>query len=129
MKTAIRTYHPIPALSRTDGNLQDAPRIKHVLKASVLGSDAKSIPSTPTDLLNRCVRAILLFFIGCYLTHNLRQKAGKRPSTSVTNLIFVLAHHAGVCSFFIYLTTLLYNICLFYLAYRSDSLRRTIFLP
>lgn len=25
------------------------------------------------------------------------QKTGKRPSTSVTNLIFVLAHHSGVC--------------------------------
>ena len=106
MKTAIRTYHPIPALSRTDGNLQDAPRIKHVLKASVLGSDAKSIPSTPTDLLNRCVCAILLFH-GCHLTHNLRQKAGKRPSTSVTNLIFVLAHHAGVCSFYLLHRTIL----------------------
>ncbi|KAJ2928763.1 hypothetical protein H1R20_g8324, partial [Candolleomyces eurysporus] len=28
MKTALRTYHPVPSLQKTDGNAQDAPRIK-----------------------------------------------------------------------------------------------------
>ncbi|KAG6845960.1 hypothetical protein H0H87_011008 [Tephrocybe sp. NHM501043] len=53
MKTAIRTYHPIPALQRTTGNLQDAPRIKHILKSSTLKDDAGTGPSTPADILSR----------------------------------------------------------------------------
>lgn len=57
MKTAIRTYHPIPSLQRTNGNMQDAPRIKHVLKTSVLDDEAKGCPATPGDILVRCVRA------------------------------------------------------------------------
>jgi len=61
MKTTIRTYHPIPALSRTDGNLQDAPRIKHVLKSSLLPTDAKIAPATPGDILARHVRFDLFF--------------------------------------------------------------------
>lgn len=60
MKTAIRTYHPIPALSRTDGNLQDAPRIKHILKGSLLVAEAKSTPATPGDILTRHVGLFLL---------------------------------------------------------------------
>ncbi|KAH9486740.1 Ino eighty subunit 1 [Psilocybe cubensis] len=76
MKTAIRTYHPIPSLQRTNGNMQDAPRIKHILKMSLLAEEATSPPATPADILARC-------------------KTGPPPSTSVTNLIFVLAHHTG----------------------------------
>ncbi|KAF9480041.1 hypothetical protein BDN70DRAFT_878070 [Pholiota conissans] len=76
MKTAIRTYHPVPSLQRTNGNMQDAPRIKHILKTSLLEDEAKAPPSTPSDILARC-------------------KVGQPPSTSVTNLIFVLAHHTG----------------------------------
>ncbi|CAA7266626.1 unnamed protein product [Cyclocybe aegerita] len=76
MKTAIRTYHPIPSLQRTNGNMQDAPRIKHILKMSLLSDEAKNPPSSLADLLARC-------------------KAGTTPSTSITNLIFVLAHHTG----------------------------------
>ncbi|KAG6831266.1 hypothetical protein H0H92_011776 [Tricholoma furcatifolium] len=53
MKTAIRTYHPIPALQRTTGNLQDAPRIKHILKSSTLENDQSPTPSTPADILSR----------------------------------------------------------------------------
>ncbi|KAG6911809.1 hypothetical protein DXG01_000056 [Tephrocybe rancida] len=53
MKTAIRTYHPIPALQRTTGNLQDAPRIKHILKSTALKNDHGPAPSTPADILSR----------------------------------------------------------------------------
>ncbi|KAF9535825.1 hypothetical protein CPB83DRAFT_753362 [Crepidotus variabilis] len=76
MKTTIRTYHPIPSLQRTNGNMQDAPRIKHILKTSLLDGEGKSPPATPGDVLSRA-------------------KDGPTPSTSVTNLIFVLAHHTG----------------------------------
>ncbi|PFH54665.1 hypothetical protein AMATHDRAFT_210 [Amanita thiersii Skay4041] len=76
MKTAIRTYHPIPALQKTEGNLQDAPRIKHILKAVLLKDDGGVLPVSPQDLISRL-------------------NEGKRPSTSVMNLLFILASHSS----------------------------------
>ncbi|KAJ3737016.1 hypothetical protein DFJ43DRAFT_1048909 [Lentinula guzmanii] len=76
MKTALRTYHPVPSLQKTDGNAQDAPRIKNCLKAALLPSEFKTLPpSTPEEVLER-------------------RKAGQCPPTSIVNLIFVLSNHA-----------------------------------
>lgn len=56
MKTALRTYHPVPSLQKTDGNAQDAPRIKNCLKAALLPSEAKGVPpSTPEEILEKSV--------------------------------------------------------------------------
>ncbi|KAL0950934.1 hypothetical protein HGRIS_007690 [Hohenbuehelia grisea] len=80
MKTALRTYHPVPSLQKTDGNAQDAPRIKNCLKAALLPSELKGVPpSTPEEILAK-------------------RKAGQRPPTSVVNLIFVLATHSAPLS-------------------------------
>ncbi|KAK7463786.1 hypothetical protein VKT23_005726 [Stygiomarasmius scandens] len=77
MKTALRTYHPVPSLQKTDGNAQDAPRIKNCLKAALLPSEFKSLPpSTPEEVMEK-------------------KKAGQCPPTSVVNLIFVLSNHAA----------------------------------
>ncbi|PPQ70750.1 hypothetical protein CVT24_000861 [Panaeolus cyanescens] len=76
MKTTIRTYHPIPSLQHTNGNMQDAPRIKHILKTSLLESELSNPPATPAEIVSRC-------------------KVGQLPPTSVTNLVFVMAHHTG----------------------------------
>jgi Ino eighty subunit 1 len=57
MRTALRTYHAIPSLQKTDGNLQDAPRIKNALKAAV--TDAESV-STPHDVVSRQVRLFVV---------------------------------------------------------------------
>lgn len=77
MKTALRTYHPVPSLQKTDGNAQDAPRIKNCLKAALLPSELKTIPpSTPEEILAK-------------------GQAGQKPPTSVVNLIFVLSNHAA----------------------------------
>ncbi|KAJ7130088.1 hypothetical protein C8R43DRAFT_1025747 [Mycena crocata] len=77
MKTALRTYHPVPSLQKTDGNAQDAPRIKNCLKAALLASEFKSVPpSTPDEILEK-------------------SRAGLHPPTSVVNLIFVLSNHAA----------------------------------
>lgn len=57
MKTALRTYHPVPSLQKTDGNAQDAPRIKNCLKAALLASEIKGEPpSTPDQILEKVVR-------------------------------------------------------------------------
>ncbi|KAL0580280.1 hypothetical protein V5O48_001697 [Marasmius crinis-equi] len=77
MKTALRTYHPVPSLQKTDGNAQDAPRIKNCLKAALLPSEVKSTPpSTPDEVLDKL-------------------RAGLHPPTSVVNLIFVLSNHTA----------------------------------
>ncbi|KAJ7597245.1 hypothetical protein C8J56DRAFT_313447 [Mycena floridula] len=76
MKTTIRTYNPIPCLQRTNGSLQDAPRLKAILKASLLPEEYKSFPSTPSDILARA-------------------NAGQIPPTSAANLIFVLAANSA----------------------------------
>ncbi|KAF9454891.1 hypothetical protein P691DRAFT_715838 [Macrolepiota fuliginosa MF-IS2] len=77
MKTALRTYHPVPSLQKTDGNAQDAPRIKNCLKAALLPHELKTVPpSTPEEILSK-------------------NQAGQKPPTSVVNLIFVLANHAA----------------------------------
>ncbi|CDO72392.1 hypothetical protein BN946_scf184977.g91 [Trametes cinnabarina] len=79
MKTALRTYHPVPALQRTNGNLQDAPRIKNILKSCYLKGEAQGAVSKPADMLARI-------------------RSGKVPPTSIVNVIFILASHASVSS-------------------------------
>lgn len=77
MKTALRSYHPVPSLQKTDGNAQDAPRIKNCLKAALLPSEYRVMPpSTPEEILEK-------------------SRARTLPPTSVVNLIFVLANHAA----------------------------------
>ena len=57
LRTQLRTYHPVPPLQKTDGNLQDAPRIKNILKDCFLPSEGKGAPSpSPTEILSRLVR-------------------------------------------------------------------------
>ncbi|KAI0778016.1 hypothetical protein BD413DRAFT_600858 [Trametes elegans] len=77
MKTALRTYHPVPALQRSNGNLQDAPRIKNILKSCSLPEETNGMVSTPADVLKR-------------------SEAGNVPPTSIVNLLFIFASHATV---------------------------------
>ncbi|THU94854.1 hypothetical protein K435DRAFT_724244 [Dendrothele bispora CBS 962.96] len=79
MKTTIRTYHPIPALQKTSGSLQDAPRLKAIAKASLLEDETTSPPNTLADILARA-------------------KSGRIPSTSVNNLIFTLTNESSAIS-------------------------------
>ncbi len=56
MKTALRSYHPVPSLQKTDGNLQDAPRIKNCLKAALLPFEFKTPPpSSPAEIIEKTV--------------------------------------------------------------------------
>ena len=64
MKTALRTYHPVPSLQKTDGNAQDAPRIKNCLKAALLPSELRTMPpTTPEEILQKLVLLSPLFLI------------------------------------------------------------------
>lgn len=55
MRTALRTYHPVPSLQKTDGNLQDAPRIKNCLKAALLSLELKRAPTSLAAVLEKLV--------------------------------------------------------------------------
>ncbi|KAJ7630680.1 hypothetical protein FB45DRAFT_1027876 [Roridomyces roridus] len=77
MRTAQRTYHPIPSLQRTNGNLLDAPRIKAILKSCTLEGDAntKSALATPAQVLAR-------------------SKDQPIPVISMPNLLTILTNHS-----------------------------------
>ncbi|KZV77025.1 hypothetical protein PENSPDRAFT_597586 [Peniophora sp. CONT] len=77
MRTNLRSYHPVPSLQKVDPNLQDAPRIKNILKACHLAGEADTLPVTPAELRTKIA-------------------GGSVPSTNVVNLLFVLSNH---CTF------------------------------
>jgi hypothetical protein len=58
MKTTLRFYHPVPALTQ-HGNIQDVPRIRLILKSVELGGDGKGIPSTPSEILAQLVSRLV----------------------------------------------------------------------
>ncbi|EPQ60896.1 hypothetical protein GLOTRDRAFT_135495 [Gloeophyllum trabeum ATCC 11539] len=74
LRTTLRTYHPVPSLQKTDGNLQDAPRIKNILKSCLLPGELSG-QATPLDIVTRA-------------------RSGQIPPTTVVNLIFAMANHA-----------------------------------
>lgn len=98
MKTALRSYHPVPSLQKSDGNLQDAPRIKNCLKAALLPFEFKTAPpSSPTEIREKAVKSFPPFSL-TRRADVFWQRNGQIPPTSVVNLIFVLsnASHALV---------------------------------
>jgi Ino eighty subunit 1 len=57
MKTALRTYNPVPSLQKSAGSAQDAPRIKSALKGAFFPDErAEGRPLTLQDVHRRLVR-------------------------------------------------------------------------
>ncbi|KAI0094599.1 hypothetical protein BDY19DRAFT_901750 [Irpex rosettiformis] len=78
MRTTLRTYHPVPSLQKTEGsNLQDAPRIKNLLKFCLLTNEVQNTPVTTADVLKRI-------------------RSGIVPPTSIVNLIFIFQSHSSM---------------------------------
>ena len=78
MKTALRTYHPVPSLQKTDGNAQDAPRIKNCLKAALLPAEIKGEPpSTPEQILEKIVSNVSLRPSDCFNRPFIRSEQAK----------------------------------------------------
>ncbi|CAH7688144.1 hypothetical protein BY996DRAFT_6800927 [Phakopsora pachyrhizi] len=74
LRAYMRTYHPIPCLQKDDyckTNLQDAPRIKTMLKSCQLVYECNNEPTSLADIASRSA-------------------LGYRPPTTVVNLIFEL---------------------------------------
>ena len=71
MKTALRTYHPVPSLQADDPSrkdMQDAPRIKGILKACFLDWEVMDQPTVLKDIAKKAVRCpslLLLFWMQC----------------------------------------------------------------
>lgn len=59
MRTALRTYHPVPSLQKTSGNLQDAPRIKNILKSCYLDTEPQGSLLSPADVQARSVSSLV----------------------------------------------------------------------
>lgn len=60
MKTALRTYHPVPSLQADDPSrkdMQDAPRIKGILKACFLDWEVMDQPAILKDIAKKSVRS------------------------------------------------------------------------
>jgi Ino eighty subunit 1 len=101
MRTALRTYHPVPSLQKADANLQDAPRIKNILKACSLKDEAATnMPVTPAELRTKAVSTTQSYPhpLHAPLSHSTTnlQANGVVPSTSIVNLLFVLSNHFTV---------------------------------
>ncbi|KOS14292.1 hypothetical protein Malapachy_3925 [Malassezia pachydermatis] len=100
MKTILRSYHPVPSLQKSENtrrNMQDAPRMKSLLKAVLLpyerpgppggsgtasasarhdhGEDTEEVPTDLAEVARRLRRS-------------------NRPPTSVVTLIFLLTQQA-----------------------------------
>jgi hypothetical protein len=59
MRTALRTYHPVPSLQTEETSrkeMSDAPRLKAMLKAAMLDWEVKHPPTTLKDVAQRAVR-------------------------------------------------------------------------
>lgn len=101
MKTILRSYHPVPSLQKSDNtrrNMQDAPRMKSLLKAVLLpyerpgppggtatasaaarhtpGEDTEEVPGDMSEIARRLRR-------------------NRVPPTSVVTLIFLLTQQAS----------------------------------
>jgi len=59
MRTALRTYHPVPSLQTEETSqkeMSDAPRIKGMLKGAMLDHEVSNPPTTLKDVARKSVR-------------------------------------------------------------------------
>ncbi|POY74101.1 hypothetical protein BMF94_2913 [Rhodotorula taiwanensis] len=82
MRTALRTYHPVPSLQTEDisrKEMSDAPRLKAMLKAAILDWEVKNPPTTLKDVARRSVSPDLT----------------RGPPTTVIEAIFLIFQEAS----------------------------------
>lgn len=97
MKTILRSYHPVPSLQKSDNtrrNMQDAPRMKSLLKAVLLpyerpggagtaSASARHDTTEDTDEVPTTLSEVARRYRVC-----------QRPPTSVVTMIFLLMQQA-----------------------------------
>ncbi|EPQ28972.1 uncharacterized protein PFL1_03262 [Pseudozyma flocculosa PF-1] len=105
MKTVLRSYHPIPSMQNNENtrrNMQDAPRMKSLLKAVLLDHERASAPTAgptagqpPPPPKPPKVNLLSDEAPGDFRETIKRYRDGTRPPTSVVTLIFLFSLHAN----------------------------------
>ncbi|SNX81909.1 related to IES1 - Subunit 1 of the INO80 chromatin remodeling complex [Melanopsichium pennsylvanicum] len=102
MKTVLRSYHPLPSMQNNENtrrNMQDAPRMKSLLKGVLIDTE-RPAPPTAGPSAGQPVKAQKPNALSEEAPSDFREvikrfKAGTVPPTSVVTLIFLLSLHAN----------------------------------
>ena len=97
MKTILRSYHPVPSLQKSENtrrNMQDAPRMKSLLKAVLLPYERPGGSGTASASARHEEGEDTLEVPGDLDELARRRRTQNRPPTSVVTLIFLLANQA-----------------------------------
>lgn len=107
MKTILRSYHPLPSLQRNENtrrHLQDAPRMKSLLKSVLLDGEKAGAPGSGTAtgaLAAKNAKGTAADGAGDEIPADLSElvkrkaKNMSKPVTSVISVIFLLATHSA----------------------------------
>ncbi|GAA5851903.1 hypothetical protein JCM9279_001927 [Rhodotorula babjevae] len=82
MRTALRTYHPVPSLQTEETSqkeMSDAPRIKGMLKGAMLDHEVTNPPTTLKDVARKSASGHIL----------------RGPPTTIIEAIFLVFNEAG----------------------------------
>ncbi|EST06508.1 hypothetical protein PSEUBRA_004414 [Kalmanozyma brasiliensis GHG001] len=101
MKTVLRSYHPIPSLQNNENtrrNMQDAPRMKSLLKGVLIDTE-RPAPPTAGPSAGQPIKAQKPNALSEEAPSDFREvikryRAGTVPPTSIVTLIFLLSLHA-----------------------------------
>lgn len=102
MKTILRSYHPIPSLQNNENtrrNMQDAPRMKSLLKGVLIDTE-RPAPPTAGPSAGQPIKPPKPNALSEEAPSDFREvikrfRAGTTPPTSVVTLIFLLSLHAN----------------------------------
>lgn len=102
MKTVLRSYHPLPSLQNNENtrrNMQDAPRMKSLLKGVLIDTE-RPAPPTAGPSAGQPVKAQKPNALSEEAPSDFKEvikrfRAGTVPPTSVVTLIFLLSLHAN----------------------------------
>ena len=102
MKTVLRSYHPLPSMQNNENtrrNMQDAPRMKSLLKGVLIDTE-RPAPPTAGPSAGQPIKAQKPNALSEEAPSDFKEvikrfRAGTVPPTSVVTLIFLLSLHAN----------------------------------
>ncbi|SPO20257.1 related to IES1 - Subunit 1 of the INO80 chromatin remodeling complex [Ustilago trichophora] len=102
MKTVLRSYHPLPSMQNNENtrrNMQDAPRMKSLLKGVLIDTE-RPAPPTAGPSAGQPIKAQKPNSLSEEAPSDFKEvikrfRAGTVPPTSVVTLIFLLSLHAN----------------------------------
>ncbi|WFD33578.1 RNA helicase [Malassezia cuniculi] len=97
MKTILRSYHPVPSLQHSEStrrHMQDAPRMKSLLKAILLPNERPGAAGITVSAGAKYEEGVDTKEVPNDLAEIARRARTGRPTTSVVTLIFLLTYCA-----------------------------------